>query len=93
MIRSLTLTVSAFVEIDMATTMPKMIMDDLMITNDLGRGRGGREEAVAADPGVTCWSSFGDDYCGLQPERIHLELQFLGAIQLRLAPVDPGFQE
>jgi hypothetical protein len=67
----------------MATTMPKMIMDDLMVTNDL----------VAADPGVTYWSSFWDDYCGLQPERIHLELQFLGVIQLRLAPADPGFQE
>jgi hypothetical protein len=60
---SITLTVSAFVEMDMPTTMPKMIMDDLMIMNDL-----------EADSGVTSWSSFGDDACGFQPEHIHLEL-------------------
>ena len=60
---SITLTGSAFVEMDMPTTMPKMIMDDLMIMNDL-----------EADSGVTSWSSFRDDFCGLQPEHIHLEL-------------------
>ncbi|MGC2200069.1 MAG: hypothetical protein WA633_07985, partial [Stellaceae bacterium] len=54
---SITLTVSAFVEMDMPTTMPKRIMDDLMIMNDL-----------EANSGVTSWSSFGDDSCGLQPE-------------------------
>jgi hypothetical protein len=43
--------------------MPKMIMDDLMIMNDL-----------EANSGVTSRSSFGDDSCGLQPEHIHLEL-------------------
>jgi hypothetical protein len=57
------LTVSAFVEMDRPTTMPKMIIDDLMIMNDL-----------EANSGVTSWSSFGDDSCGLQPEHIHLEL-------------------
>jgi hypothetical protein len=56
---SFTLTDSAFVEMDMPTTMPKMIMDDLMIMNDL-----------EANSGVTSWSSFGDDCCGLQPEPI-----------------------
>jgi hypothetical protein len=60
---SITLTVSAFVEMDMPMTMPKMIMDDLMIVNDL-----------EANSGVTSWSSFGDDACSLQPEHIHLEL-------------------
>ena len=52
-----TLTVSAFVEMDMPTTMPKMIMNDLMIVNDLER-----------NSGVTSWSSFGDDSCDLQPD-------------------------
>jgi hypothetical protein len=60
---SITLIVSAFVEMDMPTTMPKMIMDDLMIMNDL-----------EVNSGVTSWSSFGDDSCGPQPEHIHLEL-------------------
>jgi hypothetical protein len=32
---SITVTVSAFVEMDMPMTMPKMIMDDLIIMNDL----------------------------------------------------------
>jgi hypothetical protein len=48
---------------DMPTTMPRMIMDDLMIMNDL-----------EANSGVTSWSSFGDDSCDLQPGHIHLEL-------------------
>jgi len=43
-----TLTVSAFVEMDMPTTMPKIIMDDLMIMNDL-----------ETNSGVTSWSSLG----------------------------------
>jgi hypothetical protein len=34
-----------------------MIMDDLMIMNDL-----------EANSGVTSWSSFANDSCGLQPE-------------------------
>jgi hypothetical protein len=80
---SITLMVSAFVETDMATTMPKMIMDDLMIMNDL----------VVANPGVMSWSSCGDDCCGLQPKYIHLKMQFLGVIQLRLASADPVFPE
>ena len=46
---SLTLTVSAFVEMDMAATIPKAIMDDLMIMNDL----------FVVNPGVMSWSSFG----------------------------------
>jgi len=58
-----TVTVSAFVEMDMPTTMAKMIMGDLMIMNEL-----------ETDSGVTSCSSFGGDSCGLQPEHIHLEL-------------------
>src|SRR4029077_12833690 len=54
---SITLTVSAFVEMDMPTTMPKMIMDDLIIMN-----------VLEANSGVTSWSSFADDSRGLQPE-------------------------
>jgi len=43
------LTVSAFVELDMATTKPKMIMDDLIIMDDL-----------EANSGVTSGPPFGD---------------------------------
>jgi hypothetical protein len=57
------LTVSAFVEMDMPTTMLKMIIDDLMILNDL-----------VVNSGVTSWSFFGDDPYGLKPEHIHLGL-------------------
>jgi hypothetical protein len=63
-----TLTVSAFVEMDMPTTMPKIIMDDLMIMNDL-----------ETNSGVTSWSSLGDDSCGLQPEHIHSNCSFLAS--------------
>ena len=68
----------------MATTGSKMIMDDLMITNDL----------VAADPGVTWFEvpAFGTIIVAFNQNVFHLELQFLGAIQLRLAP-DPEVQE
>ena len=49
---SITLTVSAFVEMDMPTTVPKMIMDDLMIMNDL-----------VANSDVTSWFSFWGLLC------------------------------
>jgi hypothetical protein len=29
---------------------------------------------LETDSGVTCWSSYGDDSCDLQPEQIYLEL-------------------
>jgi hypothetical protein len=47
---SITLTGSALVEMDMQMTMPKTIMDDLMIMNGL-----------ETNSGITSWSSFGDD--------------------------------
>jgi hypothetical protein len=54
---SITLTVSAFVEMDMPTTIPKISMDDLMTLNDLEKNFR-----------VMSWSSCGDDSCGLQPK-------------------------
>src|SRR3954454_12297247 len=69
-----TVTVSAFVEMDMPTTMAKMIMGDLMIMNDL-----------ETDSGVTSWSSFGGDSCGLQPEH-SFRIVVSWHHRLRLAP-------
>ena len=65
---SITLTVSAFVEMDMPTTMPKMIMDDLMIINDL-----------EANSGVTSWSSFGDDLAAFSQNSFIWNCSFLAS--------------
>src|ERR1700730_19216100 len=75
---SITLTVSAFVEMEMPTTMAKMIMDDLMIMND-------RE----ANSGVTSWSSFGDDSCGSSARTHSSGIVVSWRHRLRSDPADP----
>src|SRR6202040_718698 len=76
----ITLTVSAFVEMDMPTTMPKMIMDDLMIMNDL-----------EANSGVTSWFLLWGRF--LRPSaRTHSSgIVVSWRHRLRLAPADPVF--